>query len=130
MLGGLCLLASAAYARALGARGGRVVAIVLLLAVGIAGVVAGDRGLDFSLVWLPLELLVLTKARANPRWLFVLPLLCVAWVNTHGSILIGLLVARRRAGVVAGPGPGGRAARRRAPVALHRFAGPGRCWAA
>ncbi len=92
VLGGCCLLASAAYARALGARGGRVVAIVLLLAVGIAGVAAEDRGLDFSLVWLPLELLVLSKARDNPRWLFVLPLLCVAWVNTHGSILIGLLV--------------------------------------
>ena len=67
-----------------------VVAIVLLLSVGIAGVVVSDRGLDFSLVWFPLELLVLTKARTNPRWLFLLPLLCAAWVNTHGSILIGL----------------------------------------
>jgi hypothetical protein len=92
ILGGLCLVASAAYARALGARGGRVAAIVLLLAVGIAGTVAGDRGLDFSLVWLPLELLVLTRARANPRWLLFLPLLCLVWVNTHGSILLGLLV--------------------------------------
>ncbi len=52
----------------------------------------GDRGLDFSLVWFPLELLVLAKARANPRWLFALPPLCVAWVNTHGSILLGLFV--------------------------------------
>ena len=92
VLGALCLLASAAYARALGARGGRVAVIVLLLAVGIAGVVAGDRGLDFSLVWLPFELWVLTRARTNPRWLLVLPVLCVAWVNTHGSILIGLIV--------------------------------------
>ena len=66
VLGGLCLVASAAYARALGARGGRVLAIVILLAVGIAGIVAGDRGLDFSLVWLPLELLLLTKARPIP----------------------------------------------------------------
>jgi hypothetical protein len=92
VLGGLCLVTSAAYARALGARGGRVAAIVLLLAVGIAGTVAGDRGLDFSLVWLPLELLLLTKARADPRWLLLLPLLCLAWVNTHGSIVLGLLV--------------------------------------
>ena len=53
---------------------------------------AGDRGLDFSLVWLPLELLLLTKARANPRWLLLLPLLCLLWVNTHGSILLGLFV--------------------------------------
>jgi hypothetical protein len=92
VLGGLCLFATAAYARALGARGGRVAAIALLLAMGIAGVMAGDRGLDFSLVWLPLELLILTKARRDPRWLWCLPFLCVVWVNTHGSILIGLLV--------------------------------------
>ena len=45
-----------------------------------------------SLVWLPLELLFLAKARSNPRWLFALPVLCVLWVNTHGSILLGLLV--------------------------------------
>jgi hypothetical protein len=92
VLGGLCLITSAAYARSLGARGGRVVVIVILLAVGIAGVVAGDRGLDFSLVWLPLELLLLAKARANPRWLLLLPVLCLLWVNTHGSILLGLFV--------------------------------------
>ena len=125
VLGGLCLLATAAYARALGARGGRVAAIVMLLAVGIAGVVASDRGLDFSLVWLPLELLVLTKARTDPRWLLWLPLLCVAWVNTHGSILIGLLVLGRGARMVAGAGRTGRPDRRRAPVAAHRRAGPG-----
>jgi hypothetical protein len=92
VLGGLCLFATAAYARALGARGGRVAAIVLLLAMGVSGVLSGDRGLDFSLVWLPLELLLLTKARRDPRWLWCLPLLCVVWVNTHGSILIGLIV--------------------------------------
>ncbi len=92
VLGGASLVVSAAYARSLGARGGRIVAIVLLLALGLASVVATDRGLDFSLVWLPLELLLLTKARSNPRWLFFLPLLCLAWVNTHGSVLLGLLV--------------------------------------
>ena len=43
-------------------------------------------------MWLPLELLVLTKARSNPRWLVLVPLLCLVWVNTHGSILLGLLV--------------------------------------
>ena len=59
VLGGLCLLVRRGLQRAL-TRGGRVVAIVLLLAVGVTGVVVGDRGLDFSLVWFPLELLVLT----------------------------------------------------------------------
>ncbi len=77
VLGGCCLLASAAYARTFGARGGRVVIIVLALSVGIAGTVVGDRGLDFSLVWFPLELLVLAKGRTNPRWLSRSP--CCAW---------------------------------------------------
>jgi hypothetical protein len=92
VLGGLSLFATAAYARSLGARGGRVALIVLVLAAGIAGELSGDRGLDFSLVFLPFELLVLSKARTNPRWLWCLPPLCVLWVNTHGSILIGLVV--------------------------------------
>jgi hypothetical protein len=92
VLGGASLAVSMAYARTLGARGGRVAAIVLLLAFGISGVVIGDRGLDFSLVWFPLELLLLAKARTSPKWLLCLPTLCVAWVNTHGSVLIGLLV--------------------------------------
>ena len=92
VLGSLSLLASMAYARTLGARGGRIAAIVMLLAIGVAAVVAGDRGLDFSLVFLPLELLVLARARTNPRWLWALPPLTIAWVNTHGSVLIGLLV--------------------------------------
>jgi hypothetical protein len=103
-LGALCLCASAAYARTLGARGGRVAAIVIVLAAGISGVLAGDRGLDFSLVFFPLELLVLTKARANPRWLWCLPPLCVAWVNTHGSILVGLIVLGVELGWSLAPG--------------------------
>ena len=36
--------------------------------------------------------MLLTKARANPRWLLLLPVLCLLWVNTHGSILLGLFV--------------------------------------
>jgi hypothetical protein len=90
--GTLCLLATAAYARTLGARGGRLAAILVLVAVGISGFVTQDRGLSFSLIWLPLELLILNKARANARWLWWLPPLCLLWVNTHGSILVGLAV--------------------------------------
>jgi hypothetical protein len=90
--GSLSLGCATLYARALGARGGRLAAIAILLAIGIANFVAEDRGLSFSLIWLPLELLILTKARTTPRWLWWLPLLCLVWVNTHGSILVGLLV--------------------------------------
>jgi len=90
--GTLSLACTMLYARALGARGGRLAAIAILVAMGIAGFVAQDRGLSFSLIWLPLELLILTKARTDARWLWALPALCVVWVNTHGSILLGLAV--------------------------------------
>ena len=79
VLGGLCLVVTCGLrpgARCPRRAGGR---DRPLLAMGISGVLAGDRGLDFSLVWLPLELLVLTKARANPRWLWCLLPLCCAW---------------------------------------------------
>jgi hypothetical protein len=88
--GALCLVATRAYMRALGARGGRVAITMVLLALGIYSVTTQDRGLSFSLIWLPLELLILTKARSAPRWLWWLPPLFVFWVNTHGSILLGL----------------------------------------
>ena len=92
VLGAMCLAACTVYAKAAGARGGRVVSIVLLLAWGLAGTLATDRGLDFSLVWFPVELLVLTKARHDARWLLFVPPLVVAWANTHGSVLLGLAV--------------------------------------
>ncbi len=90
--GTLSLLCTMAYTRALGARGGRLAAMMVLLAIGLAPVITQDRGESFSLIWLPLELLVLTKARGNPRWLLVIPPLILCWVNTHGSILLGLLI--------------------------------------
>lgn len=43
---------------------------------------------------LTLELLVLYfGGTRNPRWLLVLPLLFVVWVNAHGSFFLGLVVA-------------------------------------
>ena len=90
--GTLSLVCTMLYARALGARGGRLAAIAILLAFGIAGFVTQDRGLSFSLIWLPLELLCLHKARTNPRLLWWLPPLFLVWANTHGSILVGLMV--------------------------------------
>jgi hypothetical protein len=90
--GSLSLLCTRAYVRALGVRGGRVVAITVLVAYGIADVIVQDRGESFSLIWLPLELLILTKARTNPRWLLAIPPLFTCWANTHGSILLGLLI--------------------------------------
>lgn len=90
--GALSLLCTMMYTRALGARGSRVAILMVLLAMGIAPVITQVRGVAFSLIWFPLELLVLTKARQNPRWLMWLPLLFLFWVNTHGSVLFGLFV--------------------------------------
>jgi hypothetical protein len=42
---------------------------------------------------LSLELLILELGRrGNPRWLLVLPLLFVVWVNSHASFLFGLAI--------------------------------------
>jgi hypothetical protein len=90
--GSLSLLALMGYLKALGVKGGRLAGILIVFAFGIAPYVTQDRGLSFSLIWLPLELLILTKARSNPRWLCWLPPLCLLWVNTHGSILLGIAV--------------------------------------
>jgi hypothetical protein len=90
--GAAILVCTRAYMRSLGARGGRVAIALFLLSFGLLGVVTQDRGLSFSLIWLPVELLVLTKARRQARWLWALPPLFVLWVNTHGSVLLGLLV--------------------------------------
>ncbi len=90
--GTLCVVCTMAYARVLGARGGRLAFIAVLVAVGISGFVTQDRGLSFSLIWLPLELIILTKARSNPRWYWWLLPLSLVWVNTHGSILVAFAV--------------------------------------
>lgn len=80
------------YLRALGARGGRIAFALALFGYGISSVIVQDRGLSFSLIWLPAELWILTRARSNPRWLWLLAPLFVFWVNTHGSVLLGLAV--------------------------------------
>lgn len=48
--------------------------------------------------WIPFALVVLlltryASQRLAPRWLLVLPLLMVFWVNAHGAFIMGLLVA-------------------------------------
>ncbi len=79
--GSLCLAVTALYARTLGAHRGRLALIVMLMAVGISDFVIQDRGLSFSLIWLPLELFFLTKARANPAMVVVAPTLVLAVVE-------------------------------------------------
>ena len=109
--------------RALGARGGRVAAIVILLALGIAGVAAVTGARLLSGV-VPAGTPVLTKGTGDPRWLILLPPLCLLWVNTHGSIFARALRPRRRAGVVAHPRTVRAAGRRHAGSHRTRVVGP------
>jgi len=51
-----------------------------------------DRPQMVSYLFVALLLLVLTRARRHRRWLWVLPVLFVAWANLHGSFLLGLMV--------------------------------------
>ena len=74
--------------------------------------------------------MLLTKARANPRWLFLLPLLCLLWVNTHGSILLGLFVLAVELGWSLIPERFVQRIGGVQPVALHRARSAWRCWGA
>jgi hypothetical protein len=51
-----------------------------------------DRPQMVSYLFFALLLLVLTGARRRRGWLWVVPLLFVAWANLHGSFLLGLAV--------------------------------------
>jgi hypothetical protein len=47
----------------------------------------------FGYLLLSVELLILELGRrGNPRWLMLLPLLFVVWVNSHSSFLLGLAI--------------------------------------
>ncbi len=84
VLGGLCLFTTAA-SRARLAPDDRVAAIVVVLAIGISGQVAGDRGLDFSLVFLPLELLRADQGARQPA-LALVPPAVVRGLGQHARI--------------------------------------------
>jgi hypothetical protein len=64
-----------------------VLAIVAAICLD-AGVSPRPQVLSYGLF--ALELLVLTAARANPRWLWSMPAIMVFWANLHGSFLAGL----------------------------------------
>ena len=83
------LLVSVARWRRLGAR---------WLWVGVLAIVAGGplaiglapRPQSLSYLFFAFELLALTLARRNIRWLWTLPPLLVLWANIHGSFLAGV----------------------------------------
>jgi hypothetical protein len=90
--GALSVGATMLYARTLGAKGARLASIAVVVGLALIPFVTQDRGLSFSLILLPVELLILIKARTSPAWLWSLPVLCLVWVNLHGSVFIGLCV--------------------------------------
>jgi hypothetical protein len=91
-LGCIAVGVSAYYLWLKGARGGKLGWLSVLVACAFVPFVTQGRGLTMSLIWLPLELIILHKARRNPVWLAALPVLMVLWINTHGSVVLGLAV--------------------------------------
>jgi hypothetical protein len=91
-LGSVALVAVAYYLWLKGARGGRLGWLCVLAAFTLIPFVTQGRGLTMSLIWVPVELIILHKARTQPRWLIVLVPLMVVWINTHGSVLLGLAI--------------------------------------
>lgn len=85
----LSLLASVVRWRRLGAQALWANALAILATFGmVLGVAARPQG--FSYAFVALELLALTAARADARWLLSLPVLVWLWANMHGSFLAGI----------------------------------------
>ncbi|HZU73365.1 MAG TPA: hypothetical protein VE990_11410 [Acidimicrobiales bacterium] len=85
------LLVSVVRWRKLGARW-LWVAVLAILAGGPLAIGEAPRPQSLSYLFFALELLVLTQARRNIRWLLCLPPLLLVWANVHGSFLAGLAV--------------------------------------
>lgn len=85
------LLASVIRWRALGSSQLR---IAVLAVIATASLLLGDapRPQTVSYCCFGAELLILTLARRNRRWLVTLPPLLLVWANIHGSFLLGLAV--------------------------------------
>lgn len=88
---GGALLASVIRWRKLGSPPLRV---AVLAVIATASLLLGDapRPQTLSYCCFGIELLILTLARNNYRWLVTLPPLLLVWANVHGSFLLGLAV--------------------------------------
>ncbi len=85
------LLLSAARCRRLGSGQLWTAALAIMVAGGLVIGVA-PRPQDLSYLFFAFELLTLTLARRDRRWLLALPPLLLLWANLHGSFLFGLAV--------------------------------------
>jgi hypothetical protein len=86
------MLATALYLRGLGASAGRIGWILVFFGLFCVPQFSQQRALGLSIALLATQLVILQKARANPRWLVALVPLMALWVNVHGSVLLGLLI--------------------------------------
>ena len=85
----LALLLSVARWRRQGAQWLWTAALACLAAAGLLYGL-GPRPQDPSYALFAAELLLLSLARSDARWLAALPLLLLVWANVHGSFLLGL----------------------------------------
>ena len=70
----------------------RVAAWLTIAAFTLAAVSLGLRPQLFGLVLFAATLLVLAERRRRPRLLWLVPIIVVAWANTHGSFFLGPLL--------------------------------------
>jgi hypothetical protein len=73
-------------------RSWKAAAVAAVIATALSTISFGPRTLLFGWLCLIAELLVLEISQQRPRIIWVLPLLFVLWVNTHGSWMIGLVL--------------------------------------
>ncbi len=67
----------------------RVAAWLTIAAFALASVALGLRPQLFGLVFFAVTLLLLAERRERPRLLWLVPLVVVAWANSHGSFFLG-----------------------------------------
>jgi hypothetical protein len=88
---GVVIVALALAARRPGATAGPAVLVWLPALIALSGRLC-ERPELFSLLFLAGFLAVLGHAAERPRWLWVLPVLQLLWVNCHGFFVLGPLV--------------------------------------
>jgi hypothetical protein len=103
----VALLASILRWRLLGAG---VLGTALLTVVATAGLAVGVKARPqvSSYAFFAVELLLLSLARRDPRWLMAIPFLMAVWANFHGSFLLGLGVLAAEAAASVLPNGRGR----------------------
>jgi hypothetical protein len=91
MVSELLLGLSFAHLRRQGLGPYRAILLLIIISIPFHMGLGTVRPQIFTYLFFLLELLLLEKATAtSEHWLWIIPILCVAWINLHGGVLAGV----------------------------------------